>query len=95
MVGACLFLRSLAGKGQLDPGHHHDRVDQVPDRIEGLRDDYLVKPLTCQNCSPASGPWPGAIRGEPKPLISRGALSIDLAERRVTKVGRTIPPDRA
>ncbi len=88
------FLRSLRAKGSPTPVIIMTALDQVSDRIEGLNagaDDYLVKPFDLSELSARIGAVARRYSGNPNPLISRGALSIDLAERRVTKAGRTIP----
>ena len=88
------FLRSLRAKGSQTPVIIMTALDQVSDRIEGLNagaDDYLVKPFDLSELSARIGAVARRYSGNPNPLIALGDLSIDLAERRVSKSGRAIP----
>lgn len=88
------FLRSLRAKGSQTPVIIMTALDQVSDRIEGLNagaDDYLVKPFDLSELSARIGAVARRYSGNPNPLITLGELSIDLADRRVTKAGRAIP----
>ena len=88
------FLRALRAKGSATPVIIMTALDQVSDRIEGLNagaDDYLVKPFDLSELSARIGAVARRYSGNPNPLISRGDVSIDLAARRVTKAGHTIP----
>ena len=88
------FLRALRAKGSQTPVIIMTALDQVSDRIDGLNagaDDYLVKPFDLSELSARIGAVARRYSGNPNPLISRGALSIDLAARRVTKAGHNIP----
>ncbi len=88
------FLRALRTRGSKTPVIIMTALDQVSDRIEGLNagaDDYLVKPFDLSELSARIGAVARRYSGNPNPLISLGALSIDIAERRVTKSGHTIP----
>lgn len=88
------FLRALRAKGSQTPVIIMTALDQVSDRIEGLNagaDDYLVKPFDLSELSARIAAVARRYSGNPNPLITLGELSIDLAERRVTKAGRAIP----
>ncbi len=89
-----LFLRGLRAKGSQTPVIIMTALDQVSDRIEGLNagvDDYLVKPFDLSELSARIGAVARRYSGSPNPLISLGDLSIDLAERRISRCGRAIP----
>lgn len=88
------FLRGLRAKGSQTPVIIMTALDQVSDRIEGLNagaDDYLVKPFDLSELSARIGAVARRYSGSPNPLISLGDLSIDLAERRISKSGHAIP----
>lgn len=88
------FLRGLRAKGNQTPVIIMTALDQVSDRIEGLNagaDDYLVKPFDLSELSARIGAVARRYSGNPNPLISLGDLSIDLAERRISKSGCVIP----
>ena len=88
------FLRVLRAKGSQTPVIIMTALDQVSDRIEGLNagaDDYLVKPFDLSELSARIGAVARRYSGNPNPLITLGELSIDLADRRVTKAARNIP----
>lgn len=87
------FLRGLRAKGSQTPVIIMTALDQVSDRIDGLNagaDDYLVKPFDLSELSARIGAVGRRYSGSPNPLISIGDLSIDLAERRISKSGRII-----
>ena len=88
------FLRRLRARGVVTPVIILTALDQVSDRIEGLNagaDDYLVKPFDLSELSARIGAVARRYSGNPNPLIALGDLSIDLAERRISKAGRPIP----
>jgi two-component system OmpR family response regulator len=87
------FLRALRASGSKTPVIIMTALDQVSDRIEGLNagaDDYLVKPFDLTELSARIGAVARRYSGNPNPLIAAGELSIDLAERRVSKAGHPI-----
>ena len=87
------FLRALRAKGSQTPVIIMTALDQVSDRIEGLNagaDDYLVKPFDLSELTARIGAVARRYSGNPNPLITLGELSIDLADRRVTRGGRAI-----
>lgn len=87
------FLRGLRAKGDATPVIIMTALDQVSDRIEGLNagaDDYLVKPFDLSELSARIGAVSRRYAGNPNPRIEPGDLSIDLAARHVTRVGKTV-----
>lgn len=87
------FLRGLRAKGSQTPVIIMTALDQVSDRIEGLNagaDDYLVKPFDLTELSARIGAVARRYSGIPNPVVSLGALAIDLADRRVTRDGHAI-----
>ena len=88
------FLRSLRARGDVTPVIMLTALDQVSDRIEGLNagaDDYLVKPFDLAELSARIGSVARRYSGNPNPIISHGALDIDLAQRSVHRDGRPVP----
>ena len=87
------FLKRLRARGDVTPVIILTALDQVSDRIEGLNagaDDYLVKPfdlaeLSARICSVAR-----RYTGNPNPLVTQGALCIDLAARRIHRDGKPV-----
>jgi len=76
------FLRSLRAAGNVAPVIILTALDQISDRIEGLNagaDDYLVKPFDLSELSARIGSVARRYAGNPNPLITLGALKIDLA----------------
>lgn len=88
------FLRALRKRGDVTPVIVLTALDQVSDRIEGLNagaDDYLVKPFDLAELSARIGSVARRYSGNPNPIISHGALDIDLAARSVRRDGRPVP----
>lgn len=82
------FLRSLRTKGDRTPVIIMTALDQVSDRIEGLKagaDDYMVKPFDLSELSARIGAVSRRYAGNPNPRIEFGDLSIDIAERSLTR----------
>lgn len=80
------FLKALRGRGEVTPVIILTALDQVSDRIEGLNagaDDYLVKPFDLSELSARIGSVARRYTGNPNPIISHGALDIDLAARSI------------
>ena len=84
------FLARRRARGDVTPVIILTALDQVSDRIAGLNagaDDYLVKPFDLSELSARIGSVARRYSGNPNPLITHGALAIDLAARRVTRDG--------
>ncbi len=87
------FLRGLRARGDVTPVIIMTALDQVSDRIEGLNagaDDYLVKPFDLAELSARIGSVARRYAGNPNPVITLGALDIDLAARSVFREGRAV-----
>jgi two-component system OmpR family response regulator len=87
------FLRSLRTRGDVTPVIILTALDQVSDRIEGLNagaDDYLVKPFDLAELSARIGSVARRYSGNPNPIVSHGALAIDLASRSIRRDGRPV-----
>ncbi len=87
------FLKVLRARGEVTPVIILTALDQVSDRIEGLNagaDDYLVKPFDLAELSARIGSVSRRYSGNPNPIISHGALEIDLARRSVHRDGRPV-----
>ena len=87
------FLRRLRQRGDVTPVIILTALDQVSDRIEGLNagaDDYLVKPFDLAELSARIGSVARRYAGNPNPIVSHGALDIDLAARSIHREGRPI-----
>ena len=88
------FLKTLRARGDVTPVIILTALDQVSDRIEGLdagADDYLVKPFDLAELSARIGSVARRYAGNPNPIITHGALDIDLAARRVHRDGKPVP----
>lgn len=87
------FLKALRARGDATPVIILTALDQVSDRIAGLNagaDDYLVKPFDLEELSARIGSVARRYSGNPNPIITLGALSIDLAARHVILNGKTV-----
>jgi two-component system OmpR family response regulator len=87
------FLRGLRARGDVTPVIILTALDQVSDRIEGLNagaDDYLVKPFDLSELSARIGSVGRRYTGNPNPIITHGALDIDLAARSVRRDGKPV-----
>lgn len=87
------FLKSLRAKGQVVPVIILTALDQISDRIAGLKagaDDYLVKPFDLDELSARIGAVARRYGGNPNPVLTLGDLQIDSAARRITRKGRAI-----
>ena len=87
------FLRRLRARGAATPVIILTALDQVSDRIEGLNagaDDYLVKPFDLAELSARIGSVARRYGGNPNPLITHGALQIDLAARSILRDGTPV-----
>jgi len=88
------FLRTLRAGGNAAPVIILTALDQISDRIEGLNagaDDYLVKPFDLSELSARIGSVARRYAGNPNPIVTMGALDIDLAARTVRHNGRAVP----
>lgn len=88
------FLRRLRARGDATPAIILTALDQVSDRIEGLNagaDDYLVKPFDLAELSARIGSVARRYSGSPNPIVTLGALQIDLAARSIHRDGRPVP----
>ncbi len=87
------FLKTLRNRGDVTPVIILTALDQLSDRIEGLNagaDDYLVKPFDLPELSARIGSVARRYAGNPNPIISHGALDIDIAARSIRKAGKTV-----
>lgn len=87
------YLRQLRTRGDVTPVIILTAMDQVSDRIEGLNagaDDYLVKPFDLAELSARIGSVARRYSGNPNPILSHGALDIDLAARSIRKDGKPV-----
>lgn len=88
------FLRRLRERGDTTPVIILSARDQISDRIAGLKagaDDYLVKPFDLQELSARLGAVSRRYSGNPNPLIRLGELEVDIAARRIHRLGDDIP----
>ena len=87
------FLKTLRARGDATPVIILTALDQVSDRIEGLNagaDDYLVKPFDLDELSARVGSVARRYTGNPNPMITHGALSVDLASRTLRRDGKQV-----
>lgn len=87
------FLKSLRAAGEATPVIILTALDQVSDRIAGLKagaDDYLVKPFDLDELSARIGSVARRYAGNPNPIIRHGALDIDIARRSLSRAGRPV-----
>ncbi len=87
------FLKSLRAAGQVTPVIILTALDQVSDRIAGLKagaDDYLVKPFDLDELSARIGSVARRYAGNPNPIIRHGGLDIDIARRSLSRDGRPV-----
>ncbi len=87
------FLKAARARGDTTPVIILTALDQISDRIAGLNagaDDYLVKPFDLHELTARLAAVSRRYHGNPNPLVTVGALAIDLAARSVRKDGRTI-----
>ena len=92
------FLKALRGRGDVTPVIILTALDQVSDRIDGLNagaDDYLVKPFDLDELSARIGSVARRYTGNPNPIITHGALEIDLAAQECPARRQAGPADRA
>ncbi|MBX3581649.1 MAG: response regulator transcription factor [Rhizobiaceae bacterium] len=88
-----VFLKSLRVAGNVTPVIILTALDQVSDRIEGLKagaDDYLVKPFDLDELSARIGSVARRYSGNPNPIIRIGPLEIDIARRSVRREGKAV-----
>ncbi len=87
------FLKALRRRGDVTPVIILTALDQVSDRIEGLNagaDDYLVKPFDLAELSARIGSVARRYGGNPNPIVTHGALEIDLSARSVHRDGKPV-----
>ncbi len=87
------FLRNLRTRGDATPVIILTALDQVSDRVEGLNagaDDYLVKPFDLTELSARIGSVARRYSGSPNPIITHGAVQIDLAARSIHLNGHRV-----
>jgi two-component system OmpR family response regulator len=87
------FLKTLRSRGDVTPVIILTALDQISDRIAGLNadaDDYLVKPFDLTELSARIGSVARRYSGNPNPIITHGALDIDLSSRSVHKNGKAV-----
>ena len=88
-----VFLKSLRVAGNVTPVIILTALDQVSDRIEGLKagaDDYLVKPFDLDELSARIGSVARRYSGNPNPIIRIGPLEIDIARRSVRREAKAV-----
>ncbi len=76
------FLKALRAKGPVTPVMILTAHDRITERIEGLNagaDDYMIKPFDLAELSARIAAVARRYAGNPNPLITLGALKIDLA----------------
>ena len=76
------FLKALRAKGSVTPVIILTANDRITERIEGLNtgaDDYIVKPFDLAELSARIAAVARRYAGNPNPLVTLGALQIDLA----------------
>ena len=76
------FLKTLRAKGSVTPVMILTAHDRITERIEGLNagaDDYMIKPFDLAELSARIAAVARRYAGNPNPLITLGALKIDLA----------------
>ncbi|WP_415182996.1 response regulator [Phaeovulum sp.] len=87
------FLKGLRARGDVTPVIIMTALDQISDRIDGLNagaDDYLVKPFDLSELSARIGAVVRRYCGNPNPIITHGALTIDIAARSIHRDGKPI-----
>ena len=87
------FLKELRARGDVTPVIILTALDQVSDRIEGLNagaDDYIVKPFDLAELSARISSVGRRYTGNPNPIITHGALDIDLASRSIRRDGKKV-----
>lgn len=80
------FLKALRAKGSVTPVMILTAHDRITERIEGLNagaDDYVVKPFDLAELSARISAVARRYTGNPNPLISLGALEIDLSSHAI------------
>lgn len=88
-----VFLKALRAAGNVTPVIILTALDQVSDRIEGLKagaDDYLVKPFDLDELSARIGSVARRYSGNPNPIVRLGQLEIDIARRSVLREGKAV-----
>ncbi len=88
-----VFLKSLRVAGNVTPVIILTALDQVSDRIEGLKagaDDYLIKPFDLDELSARIGSVARRYSGNPNPIIRIGPLEIDIARRSIRREGKAV-----
>lgn len=87
------FLKTRRSAGDATPVIILTARDQISDRIAGLNagaDDYLVKPFDLSELSARIGAVARRYSGNPNPYVDIGELSVNLADRSVSRGGRVI-----
>ena len=87
------LIRDLRNQGVTTPALVLSALDQVEDRITGLRaggDDYLVKPFALGELSARLEALIRRPAGGTQTLLHVGPLELDLVTRRATRGGRTL-----
>ncbi|MBO9628762.1 MAG: response regulator transcription factor [Shinella sp.] len=87
------LLTELRRAGAVTPVIILTAHDQISDRIEGLNsgaDDYLVKPFNLGELGARMLAVARRYAGSSLPILETGALSIQLADRRVLRDGQPV-----
>lgn len=88
-----ILIRDLRNQGVTTPALVLSALDQVEDRITGLRaggDDYLVKPFALGELSARLEALIRRPAGGTQTLLHVGPLELDLVARRASRGGRTL-----
>jgi two-component system OmpR family response regulator len=87
------FLRAQRAAGDSTPVIILTARDQISDRIAGLNagaDDYLVKPFDLFELSARVAAVARRYSGNPNPLLTIGALTVDNAARSILRDGQRV-----
>lgn len=87
------FLKDLRARGDVTPVIILTALDQLSDRIAGLNagaDDYIVKPFDLPELSARIGSVARRYSGNPNPIVTHGALEVDLAARSIRRDGHPV-----
>jgi len=90
--GLCL-IQQLRGKGVTTPALVLSALDQVADRITGLRaggDDYLVKPFALGELSARLEALIRRPAGDAQTVVHVGPLQLNLVTKRASRAGRDL-----
>ena len=87
------LLTDLRQRGSTTPVIILTALDQISDRIKGLNagaDDYLVKPFDLSELSARISAVSRRYAGNPNPVLTLGALTVDLNNHIISRDGKPI-----